>query len=94
MSGINHKIWGQNSESKTWTMNPKIFIPVILWFQDINSIDLISGFGAGQCLVQCNDEECYKRACCLMDDELQQVVSKSPKVRAFALELDSTSTYF
>nr|XP_018908053.1 PREDICTED: zinc transporter 1 isoform X1 [Bemisia tabaci] len=50
------------------------------FFKDINSIDLISGFGAGQCLVQCNDEECYKRACCLMDDELQQVVSKSPKV--------------
>lgn len=36
------------------------------FFKDNNSVDLISGYGMGQCLVKCNKPECYQRYCCDM----------------------------
>ncbi|RZF48982.1 hypothetical protein LSTR_LSTR012465 [Laodelphax striatellus] len=43
------------------------------FYKDLNSVDLVSGKGTAQCLVQCLREECYDSHCCTSKDDLRSI---------------------
>ncbi|XP_075235205.1 zinc transporter 77C [Lycorma delicatula] len=43
------------------------------FFKDMNSIELVSGYGAAQCLVQCLGDECVDSQCCSSLSDLRSV---------------------